>query len=231
MENPKNARLNVPASPVVDVSAHSLAEIEEANVAALLSQLKAGKPLSAAQQKIVTDYKKKLADLAATATNAATAPGAPRVADSMEAASALTGIHRDIIARAKAAGCPAFRGSRVYVDELVEWLEENAESLPTGNTVLDEINQEIQRQKLRKITFANNVEEGRYIRREDQAAQILALGIALKNTLRKKLEEELPDKLANRSREEVLHLARELMDEICRLFREGTKQWSQPTQN
>jgi hypothetical protein len=217
--------------PPAPASEDTLSRIEEANVANIVAQLKAGKPITASQQKLVADFQRKQATLSATASNAATAPGAPRAADNMEAASAMTGIHRDIIARAKAAGCPAFRGSRVYVDELVEWLEENAESLPTGNTVLDEINQEIQRQKLRKITFANNVEEGRYIRREDQAAQILALGIALKNTLRKKLEEELPDKLANRSREEVLHLARELMDEICRLFREGTKQWSQPTQN
>ena len=157
-----------------------------------------------------------------------------RAADSMEAAvSILAGesdpAHRlgaDDMKRAKSAGCPAFRGSRVYVDELLEWWDENSDTLPTGNDELDAINLEIARQKLRKVRFAQDVEEGKYILREDEAPKIEALGLELKDKLRKRLEEEFPDRCANRSREELAGIGRQLVDEICRDFQEGTRRWN-----
>lgn len=157
-----------------------------------------------------------------------------RAADSMEAAVAILAgesepAHRlgaDDMKRAKAAGCPAFRGSRVYVDELVEWWDENADTLPTGNNELDAINLEIAREKLRKVRFANDVDEGRYIKKEDEAPKIEALGLELKATLIKRLEDELPDRLAMRPRDEIVGIMRQVVSELCREFQEGTDRWA-----
>jgi hypothetical protein len=158
-----------------------------------------------------------------------------RAADSMEAAVAIlaespTPEHRldaDALKRAKTAGCPAFRGSRVYVDELLAWWEENSETLPTGNSELDAIQLEIAREKLRKARFANDAEEGKFIKREDEAQKILALGLELKATLRRRLEEEYPHRLAGRTYEEIVPLMRALVDELCHDFADGTKRWAQ----
>lgn len=158
-----------------------------------------------------------------------------RTADSMEAAVAILAgeanpeqrLDADDLKRAKAGGCPAFRGSRVYVDELLTWWEENSDTLPTGNDELDTINLQIAREKLRRVRYANDVEEGRFIKREDEAAKILALALELKATLRKRAEEEYPDRLVMRTKEEIIVLMRALVDELCRDFTEGTKRWSQ----
>ena len=158
-----------------------------------------------------------------------------RVADSMDAAVAILAdapdeSHRldtDEMKRAKVAGCPAFRGSRVYVDELTAWWDEHAETLPTGNSELDSITIELAREKLRKARFANEVEEGRWMKREDEAPKLLALGLSLKATLRKRLEEEYPPRLAGRSREEIAEIMAQLVNELCVEFQEGARRWSQ----
>lgn len=157
-----------------------------------------------------------------------------RAADSMEAAAAILSgesnpAHRlaaDDLKRAKSAGCPAFRGSRVYVDELLEWWDENSDTLPTGNDELDAINLEIAREKLRKVRFANDVEEGKFIKREDEAPKIEALGLELKATLVKKLEEEFPDRLAMRPRDEIAGIMKQLTSELCTQFQTGTARWA-----
>jgi len=204
----------------------ALSRVKEGNVANILAKLNAGKTVSKSELAMVEDYEREKAALSAAATNAATPAGEKRVADNMEAAAAMSGEDIDTIKRAKAAGCPAFKGSRVHVDELIAWLDANRESLPTGNSALDAINLDIQKEKLRKIRFANEVEEGRWIRREDWGTKLLNLGIEVKNTLVKKFEEELPDRQVQRSREEILAMNREAVDDICRQFQQGVKQWS-----
>lgn len=155
-------------------------------------------------------------------------------ADSMEAAAAVLARQPDPasrltdeqLKRAKAAGCPAFRGSRVYLDELLVWWEENEANLPTGDAEHDAINREIAREKLRKVRFENDAKEGKYIEKEAWAARVLALGLELKSILRRKLEEEFPDRQANRSREEILGINRGLVDELCKKFQEEAAKWS-----
>lgn len=157
-----------------------------------------------------------------------------RVADSMDAAVAMLAREQDAARRltdeqlrqAKVTGCTAFRGSRVYVDELLEWWDENGDSVPTGNAAIDAIQTEIAREKLRKIRFANDVEERKYIKREDEAAKLLALGLEIKSTLRKRLEEEFPDRAEKRAADELRPICRQLVDELCRIFQEGTSKWS-----
>lgn len=202
--------------------ADTIRQIEEANVANILAKLKAGKVISRDEQKRLTEYQER--ENATAGRSAAAVAG--KVADSMEQAAALSGYTKEILQRAKQAGCPAFRGSRVYVDELTEWMGENGDTLPSGNDELDAINLEIAREKLRRVRHDNEVEEGRYIKREDEAQKILALGIELKSTLTKRLEEEFPDRLAMRPREEIAPLLRDLVDQLSTDFAEGTSRWS-----
>lgn len=136
-------------------------------------------------------------------------------------------LSEDQLKRAKAAGCPAFRGSRVYLDELLIWWEENAESLPTGDAELDAINKQIAQEKLRKVRFENDAKEGLFLPRDEWGARLLALGLEIKATLRRKLEEEYPDRQTMKPREEILRLNRQLVDELCHKFQEGTAKWSQ----
>lgn len=213
-----------PPPPLPPVAPASAAAIEEANIANILAKLSAGKVLTRAEERRAREY----ADRLGRATPAAaTAPAdeTAKVADNMEAAVALSGLSRDELARAKSAGCPAFRGSRIYIAELLEWYDENRDTLPTGNSELDAITLEIAREKLRKAKLANDVEHGLYIRREEEAQRLLALGLNLKATLRRRMEDDAPDRLAHRSREEILPVLRAIVDELCREFQEGVEQW------
>jgi hypothetical protein len=60
------------------------------------------------------------------------------ICDSIPAASVHMGIPREQISKAKALGCPAFRYGRIYVQELREWLENNAELVGVGDLAEDE---------------------------------------------------------------------------------------------
>lgn len=194
--------------------------IEEANIANILAKLKAGKILSDREEKRLRQYQEKETARAAGKT---VGDVEGKVADSMDQAAALSGITLDRIKRAKSAGCPAFRGSRVYIEELVEWMQDNADTLPTGNDELDKLNLEIAREKLRKARFSQDVEEGRYTKNDDTSAKLLALGLTLKNTLIKRCVDDYPDKLAHRPREEIVGIMRGLVNEICLDFSKGIK--------
>jgi hypothetical protein len=209
------------ADPDTTDQAGAPSSIEEANIANILAKLKAGKILSEREEKRLRQYQDR--ETARAAGKPTAADLAEKVADSMDQAAALTGIPKDRLQRAKSAGCPAFRGSRVYVEELVEWLEENADTLPTGNDELDRLNVEIAREKLRRARFSQDVEESRYTKNDDTAAKLLALGLTLKNTLIKRCVDEYPDKLAHRPREEIVGIMRALVDEICLDFSKGIK--------
>lgn len=219
-----------PATPV------SPDAIEAANVANILGQLAAGKPITAAQQKLVTDYQRRLfppppAD--PIPTPRAPAPPRPRptaaditgqVADTMAAASAMTGHSEENLSRAKAAGCPAFRGSRVYLGELVAWIEANPEVLATGDDALDAVQLAIASERHRKLRFENDVAEGRYIPAADIAPRVEQFGRDLLAILRRVLEDESPRRLAGREEAEVREINRQLVDAIADAVRTGTRQ-------
>ena len=176
--------------------------IREANIANILAKLKAGKVLTEREERRLTEYRE-------------AASSSSRTADSMRAAAAMSGIALETIERAKAAGCPAFRGSRVYVDELAEWLEENSETLPTGDAELDAINKEIAKEKLRKWRIENDNREGKSIPRAEAERRISEYGEELKSVLRQKLEDEAPRRQRGKSEDDIRVINRQLVDEIC----------------
>ncbi|EIQ01618.1 hypothetical protein OpiT1DRAFT_00190 [Opitutaceae bacterium TAV1] len=130
--------------------------------------------------------------------------------------------------RAKDAGCPAFRGSRVYIDELVEWIDDNEDVLtvPTGDAELDAINKEIAREKLRKWKIENDNREGKSIPRTQVAARFSDYGAELLRLLRQKLEDESPRRLEGKTGDEIRAINREIVDEICDAMTRETDQWT-----
>lgn len=144
-------------------------------------------------------------------------------ADSMQAAVAMLSrladpaerLTEDQLKRAKAAGCPAFRGSRVYVDELLVWWQENSESLPTGDAELDQINREISKEKLRKARFANDVAEGKYVDVATYSGRVEKLAGDTLQIMRRKLEDEAPRRQQGKTEEELRIINASIIDEIC----------------
>ena len=57
---------------------------------------------------------------------------APIVFDSLAAAAGGLGIQKFYLSAWKAKGCPAFRGGRVYLDELRKWLKTSGQFVPKG---------------------------------------------------------------------------------------------------
>lgn len=215
-----------PATPV------SPDAIEAANVANILGQLAAGKPITAAQQKLVTDYQRRqLAQEPPAPAPATPAPARHRssaaftdqVADTLTAAAAMSGFSEENLTRAKAAGCPAFRGSRVYLSELVSWFDANPEVLTSGDSELDGVTLQIAREKHRKIRFENDCAEGRYVLAADVAPQIEQWGRELVSILRRMLEDEAPDRQAMRPAPELRVINRGIVDAITDEVRAGAR--------
>lgn len=221
---------DIPPAPPVSPDA-----IEAANVANILGQLAAGKPITAAQQKLVTDYQRR--QIPQPPADPVPPPRAPatqrtrptaadltgQVADTMGAAAAMTGHSEENLSRAKAAGCPAFRGSRVYLGELVAWIDANPEVVATGNSDLDAVQLDIARERLRKFRIENDTAEGRLVPAADIAPLVEQFGRDLLSILRRVLEDEAPERLAGHTAPEVRDITRRIVDEITDSVRAGAK--------
>ena len=195
-----------------DTGGSAGSKIEAENVANLLAMLKSGKSLSRAQLTQIDDYNEKKSAVG-------------RVADNLPAAAAMSGIDLDTIGKSKAAGCPAFRGSRIYVDELIEWVDDHGDTLPSGSSEIDLINIEIAKERHRKWKIENDAKEGLTINRQDVATQILALGLELKRILRYKLEDDAPRRQRQKTEAELRIVNRKLVDEICSIMEKGSETW------
>ena len=90
-----------------------------------------------------------------------------QVFDTMQQASAALKIPMRELKRAKAGGCPAFRGARVHEAELVEWLAANPAPDSGGDPREEKIREEI-----RKLRIRNERDEGALIPRAWVAERI-----------------------------------------------------------
>jgi len=65
-----------------------------------------------------------------------------------------------------------------------------------------------------------------YVAKKDIAPALRNISLHQRAVLKAKLEQELAPKLVNRTTLEILHLVQVAVDEVCAIFREGTKQWA-----
>ena len=112
-----------------------------------------------------------------------------KVFDTMKAAAAGLGLNIAVVKRAKAAGCQAFRGSRVYGAELQAFVASHPELMkaqPTGDIKLQKL-----REEHRKLKLANDVKEGVLVSRA-WIAERMRNAAGRYNTFRARAEAEYP---------------------------------------
>lgn len=143
-----------------------------------------------------------------------------RVADSIAQAEAMSGLDKIILQWAKKKGCPAFRGSRVYVDELLVWLEINKPQVKEGELPSkDDVEVLIKLEKLEDLKFKNSKNREAFYKREDVDAWVVAAAEKLKSLLSLKLKNELPPKLVGLKPDEIAAKMDPVILEICKIFR------------
>lgn len=151
------------------------------------------------------------------------------VYDSINSAAAATGIPKPTLQRWKRQGCPAFRNSRVYGEELELYRQAQGESA-TEPHALDKGSWDALRSKQNyereQWEFARD--RGEYTSNKVFAENLMALGSEQKALLRQKLENEFPaliPGLEPEQRAEVKKLCRQLVDELCRRHQRLVDQW------
>jgi hypothetical protein len=149
-----------------------------------------------------------------------------RVADTIEAAAGLTGYTETFLRTLKGRGVPAFRGGRIYVDELEAHLENNRDEMDQLERECDEVDgvdADLKRERLRKARLANDQSAGLLIAKSDVASRTERLAAELKNQLRRSLEDELPRELLGKSEDLIRARLTEVVDELVTKFHDGTE--------
>jgi len=146
-----------------------------------------------------------------------------RVAQTMKAAASMSGFTLDVISAAKKAGCPAFRGARVYLDDLDEFLAANPALLNLSPA--DRLDFETKAVKKQKAQFDLNLVKGDYIHRGEVADHVRKTETISKKVLRKFLLNELPAKGEMLSRAALIELTEDIFDRICSEKQKAFSKW------
>jgi len=140
-----------------------------------------------------------------------------KVFDSMKAAAASLGLNMRVLKRAKASGCQAFRGGRVYADELQQWVRENAELVRAANSGGGDLKEQKTTEEVRKLRLANDLKEGRLIERARVAEMIRRAGGELA-TFRARSEAEHPTRIPDGDMAAKRVVVQEIWDEIYNMM-------------
>jgi len=144
----------------------------------------------------------------------------------MAQAAALTGLSLSVLKWAKKSGCPAFRATRVYLDELREWLDAHRSDLDSDKSITKEqadIRLKLLRYDREKFKF--EVEKKLYRSRAEIEADIKQIAQMQRALLQRKLESELPARLVGLGVIEITEAMRQTVDEVCRIFHDRTSDW------
>lgn len=141
----------------------------------------------------------------------------------MKAAAAMSGYTIDEIKAAKKAGCQAFRGARVYIDELDNFFQENPSVLHRSPE--DRLDFEAKALKRASAQFDYDLKRGDYIHRGELADHLRKSEVETKSILRKFLYNELPAKGEQLDRASLRELTEEIFERICREKQEAFAKW------
>lgn len=113
-------------------------------------------------------------------------------------------------------GCPAFRAGRVYLDECQTFVaENNLDGLAAQIDRELQVDADIKTERLLRMRHDREVREGRFILQEEHDKVMAHSALTLKALLQEKLEDQGPDLLTMRTREEAQDILRRMFDEIC----------------
>jgi hypothetical protein len=145
--------------------------------------------------------------------------------DSMDQASAAMKIPKETLQRIKAKGCPAFRGSRIYEQELRDYMDANAEQFKTSGDDTESIKNRKAFEDWRKVKLANDKEEGKLIVRKLVSMRLHELSAGQLTLLRQRLENELPAQVAGLDPASARIIFKRVVDEICGKMQVLVKDW------
>ena len=147
-----------------------------------------------------------------------------RTFDSMAAAAGALGIGKEVLQLAKQSkSCKAFAGSRVREKELLEWMAAQPVEVKTQLSLKDQKLAE----EIRKLRIRNDREEGRLLLASSVGPALRNLALNQRLALKRILENELPERIANKAVPQIIEQMRKAADQICNVFREGARAWMQ----
>lgn len=151
----------------------------------------------------------------------------PTIADSLGQAGSMLGLPVRLLQTAKAAGCPGFRGGRVYLIEVQEWLAkpENLAVLKAQSIELEKVELDIAKEKLRLIRHRADLATQQVIPVGDVRESFLRAILAAKSrwfaaetnvTMLASVDLQLSAEQATKLREILAHEIRESLLELSR---------------
>lgn len=148
-----------------------------------------------------------------------------RVWDTMKQAEAALGCGMTILKKAKAAGCPAFRGSRVYEAELVPWIEEHRSEIAEKRSK-EEVQIEKLLEEVRKIRTVNDERDKILVKRELVVASFQKLKDRVLAFTEAKLEKEYPSVVAGMDVPQARIYGRTVHDQIAAEIQKCVDLWN-----
>jgi hypothetical protein len=152
----------------------------------------------------------------------------PGIVDTMAQAIAETGLEPWKVRLAKKIGCRAFkRGSRVNPDELKAFIAANPDQFEKPPSLTkEEADIKLKEVKIARETFLLERDKGLHIRRTEVFETCKSISQHQRAVLQRKLEVELPPKIAGLGVIEITESMRALVDEVCRIFHDRTSKWA-----
>lgn len=152
--------------------------------------------------------------------------------ESLRDAAKQTGIALPLLQAARASGCPAFKGSRVRLDVLREWISENPDVLTgdeaegtVGLVALKQalLKQQIQRtlEQVRAARLANLEAEKRVVPMAQVTETIVAL-VAEFNQHTRRIEDDLPRTIQGLDLATARLRIREMFDKMRQTIHRGS---------
>lgn len=133
--------------------------------------------------------------------------------DSMRSAAAGLNVPIDLLKIAKAMGCDAFRGSRVYGIPFRKWLDDNPDALlgneGEGSETLESLKRQLLKQQIRR---AREAADGAALENQKRRGELIE---------RNDLEYAIPACLKEALRIQRQHLPTELYNLVCKETKEG----------
>lgn len=182
---------------------------KKADLLNIVKKLKSGRALTSSELRRLQNAKPK----AEVATTSQPNRNGPVVGyDSVPAAAGGMGISADLLRRARKAGCPNFRGGRVYVEGLERWIADNSEALQAMGT--NSLKDQVTSLQIRKLTRIENTADRILVNQSEIAATIRRVLSKSAAMLEVALVNEYPSRSVGLDVAEVRELGKQIYDRL-----------------
>jgi hypothetical protein len=143
---------------------------------------------------------------------------------------AILGLEKGALKWAKAEGCAAFRGPRVYLDEFRAWWEANGEryGAKEGLPTKDFLERELKSDELKRRRRQDEIEAGLWLPAKETIGAVKAVGAQMRSMLQAAFEVELPARTVGRDVIGITEQNKAAVDKICAAFGRGMEKVTGP---